>query len=112
MFAVNDLKDFVALCKQNPKVLSLPQLSFFKDWLIALGAKVPVPTSDAKESAEESEEEEEASYTKTAGGDANKEYKPQAEEVLLVLLFSFTEGESDPSCTIFCCPAVPHSADE
>ena len=28
------LKQFVQLCKANPAILNLPQLKFFKDWII------------------------------------------------------------------------------
>jgi hypothetical protein len=27
------LKQFVSLCQANPRVLNLPELSFFKSWL-------------------------------------------------------------------------------
>jgi suppressor of tumorigenicity protein 13 len=28
------LKQFVGLCQTNPDILHLPELSFFKDWLL------------------------------------------------------------------------------
>ncbi len=31
---VQQLTEFVALCKAHPNVLNLPQLSFLKEWLI------------------------------------------------------------------------------
>ena len=30
---VNQLKQFVNLCKGHPAIIHLPELSFFKDWL-------------------------------------------------------------------------------
>jgi len=35
------LKQFVSACKANPSILHVPDLKFFKDWLLALGAKLP-----------------------------------------------------------------------
>ena len=31
---VRQLVEFVSLCKANPNVLNLPELSFFKEWLV------------------------------------------------------------------------------
>uniref|UniRef100_A0A8C9T524 ST13 Hsp70 interacting protein n=1 Tax=Scleropages formosus TaxID=113540 RepID=A0A8C9T524_SCLFO len=40
---VVELKAFVQLCCDNPSVLHLPELSFFRDWLQGMGATIPPP---------------------------------------------------------------------
>ncbi|KAK3041059.1 hypothetical protein RJ639_026856 [Escallonia herrerae] len=44
---VEQLKQFVNLCKENPSLLADPSLSFFKDYLESLGAKVPSGSKSA-----------------------------------------------------------------
>lgn len=39
---INKLKIFVGFCSQNPSLLNLPQLQFFKEFVEKLGGKVPV----------------------------------------------------------------------
>ncbi|KAI5608678.1 hsc70-interacting protein, partial [Silurus asotus] len=38
---VSELKGFVQLCKENPDVLHLPEMEFFRTWLHGLGATIP-----------------------------------------------------------------------
>ncbi|KAM9434993.1 hsc70-interacting protein [Clarias gariepinus] len=38
---VAELKGFVQLCKENPGVLHLPEMEFFRTWLHGLGATIP-----------------------------------------------------------------------
>ncbi|XP_026998299.1 hsc70-interacting protein [Tachysurus fulvidraco] len=38
---VDELKAFVHLCKDNPGVLHLPEMDFFRTWLHGLGATIP-----------------------------------------------------------------------
>lgn len=38
---LNQLKHFIEQCKSNPSTLSDPSLSFFRDYLESLGAKLP-----------------------------------------------------------------------
>lgn len=38
---VNKLKFFVGFCSENPSILNLPQLEFFKTFIEKLGGKVP-----------------------------------------------------------------------
>ncbi|XP_021768404.1 FAM10 family protein At4g22670-like [Chenopodium quinoa] len=71
---VQQLKQFVDLCKSNPSILYDPSLSFFRDYIESLGAKLPTSSdkskytvddesdedvADAKPHVEEVEEEEE-----------------------------------------------------
>lgn len=35
------LKGFVTLCKGNPGVLNMPELAFYKEYLLSLGATIP-----------------------------------------------------------------------
>lgn len=39
---ISKLKLFVGFCSENPSLLNLPQLAFFKDFVEKLGGKVPV----------------------------------------------------------------------
>ncbi|XP_022759132.1 FAM10 family protein At4g22670-like isoform X2 [Durio zibethinus] len=62
---LNELKKFIDQCKSNPSILSDPSLSFFRDYLESLGAKLPSSAyghgaSDSKSKSyvvEESDEE-------------------------------------------------------
>ncbi|OMP02200.1 Heat shock chaperonin-binding protein [Corchorus capsularis] len=62
---LNELKKFIDQCKSNPSVLGDPSLSFFRDYLESLGAKIPSSAyghgaSDSKDKSfveEESDEE-------------------------------------------------------
>lgn len=52
---INKLKFFIGFCSQNPSILNLPQLDFFKAFVEKLGGKVPAgepnfacPGADAK----------------------------------------------------------------
>lgn len=38
---VNKLKFFIGFCSENPSLLNLPQLDFFKTFVEQLGGKVP-----------------------------------------------------------------------
>jgi len=53
------LQQFIILCKAMPDTLYLPELSFFKDYLHSLGAKLPpqseVPQEEASQKSEKAE---------------------------------------------------------
>lgn len=51
---INKLKLFVGFCSENPSLLNLPQLEFFKTFVEQLGGKVPAggPTFGFPESAD------------------------------------------------------------
>lgn len=38
---VSELKGFVQLCESNPGILHLPEMSFFRTWLLGMGATLP-----------------------------------------------------------------------
>ena len=82
---VNQLKQFVTLCKATPAILNIPELSFFKEWLVrwvctwlsasrrnayplpplsSLGATIPEPKVETKQ-----EEEPEISPSESDPGD-------------------------------------------
>ncbi|CAI5674619.1 unnamed protein product [Oreochromis niloticus] len=46
---VAELKGFVQLCEGNPGILHLPEMGFFRTWLLNMGATIPPPpkTSDS-----------------------------------------------------------------
>uniref|UniRef100_A0A3P9B3J2 ST13 Hsp70 interacting protein n=1 Tax=Maylandia zebra TaxID=106582 RepID=A0A3P9B3J2_9CICH len=46
---VAELKGFVQLCEANPGILHLPEMGFFRTWLLNMGATIPPPpkTSDS-----------------------------------------------------------------
>eukprot|EP00850_Spirogloea_muscicola_P003541 SM000014S00329 [mRNA] locus=s14:787480:788330:+ [translate_table: standard] len=63
---VAQLRQFVTLCQASPAVLASPNLRFFRDYLEALGAKLPAeaygsePESDAGGAAQEPRHHEHA----------------------------------------------------
>ncbi|KAM9746202.1 hsc70-interacting protein [Menidia menidia] len=38
---VAELKGFVKMCESNPEILHLPEMSFFRSWLLNMGATIP-----------------------------------------------------------------------
>ncbi|XP_071330394.1 hsc70-interacting protein [Trachinotus anak] len=40
---VAELKGFVQLCESNAEILHLPEMSFFRTWLLGMGATIPPP---------------------------------------------------------------------
>ncbi|XP_040919004.1 hsc70-interacting protein isoform X2 [Toxotes jaculatrix] len=48
---VAELKSFVQLCESNPAILHLPEMSFFRTWLLSMGAKIP-PTPKTEDSCQ------------------------------------------------------------
>lgn len=38
-----ELKGFVQMCESNPGVLHLPEMGFFRTWLLGMGATIPPP---------------------------------------------------------------------
>ncbi|XP_053324615.1 hsc70-interacting protein isoform X2 [Spea bombifrons] len=58
---LEELREFVKICQGDPGVLHRPELGFFKEWLLSIGAYLPFPeTKDfcAKAGQEESVKEE------------------------------------------------------
>ncbi|KAM4694267.1 hsc70-interacting protein-like [Discoglossus pictus] len=53
---LQELREFVRLCQASPEVLRTPELSFFTDWLLSMGASVP--SSPTKASSQETRQEE------------------------------------------------------
>ncbi|XP_011602054.1 hsc70-interacting protein-like [Takifugu rubripes] len=48
---LSELKGFVQLCETKPEMLHLPEMSFFREWLLGMGATIP-PLSKPKESCQ------------------------------------------------------------
>lgn len=44
---VSELKSFVQMCQANPGVLHIPEMSFFRTWLLSMGATIPPPPKDS-----------------------------------------------------------------
>ncbi|XP_072224676.1 hsc70-interacting protein [Leuresthes tenuis] len=44
---VAELKGFVKMCESNPDLLHLPEMSFFRTWLLNMDATIPPPTKKA-----------------------------------------------------------------
>ncbi|XP_056258134.1 hsc70-interacting protein isoform X1 [Seriola aureovittata] len=40
---VAELRSFVQMCESNPGILHLPEMSFFRTWLLGMGATIPPP---------------------------------------------------------------------
>ncbi|XP_069557460.1 hsc70-interacting protein [Brachyistius frenatus] len=40
---VTELKGFVQMCESNPAILHLPEMSFFRTWLMGMDATIPPP---------------------------------------------------------------------
>lgn len=44
---VQRLQEFVEICKSNPDVLHMPELGFYREWLLSMGAKLPEPAESS-----------------------------------------------------------------
>ncbi|XP_059203042.1 hsc70-interacting protein [Centropristis striata] len=48
---LSELKGFVQMCESSPDILHLPEMGFFRTWLLNMGATIP-PPSKTKESCQ------------------------------------------------------------
>ncbi|KAJ6658874.1 hypothetical protein lerEdw1_019510 [Lerista edwardsae] len=56
---VNELRAFVKLCKQNPALLHVEELRFFRDWVESMGGTIPpAPSNTSSERPDEAKTEE------------------------------------------------------
>lgn len=72
------LKEFVALCKEKPALLSDPQLSFFADFVRSLGGKVPEAAKE--DSSSEHHHDKEPSFP--SAGEPEEAEEPVVESDL------------------------------
>ncbi|XP_018419419.1 PREDICTED: hsc70-interacting protein isoform X2 [Nanorana parkeri] len=58
---LQELRQFVQLCKSDPAILHRPELQFFTEWLLSLGASIqpPPPNQSFKQSSQTEEIKEE-----------------------------------------------------
>ncbi|KAJ3677422.1 hypothetical protein LUZ60_003146 [Juncus effusus] len=54
---VEELRKFVAYCKSNPSSINDPSLSFFKDYLLSVGARIPTESSPKSSNTESNYED-------------------------------------------------------
>lgn len=54
---VNKLKLFIGFCSQDPSILNLPQLDFFKSFVEKLGGAVPAANKDSFSFSDQKAEE-------------------------------------------------------
>ena len=50
---IGKLKTFIELCAKNPEILHLPELSFLKNFMESLGAKIPEPPKTSEQLPED-----------------------------------------------------------
>lgn len=87
---VQELKAFVDLVKADPHVLYSPELSFFKDFLISLGADVPEPPAAAPKVESEEKEPSDSDFADPADAD-----RMSPESDLLPSIGDLAKGLSD-----------------
>jgi len=75
--AIEQLKGFVLLCRTKPEIIHKPELKFFLDFLVSMGASIPPPppASEAKP------EEEKKAKPEEPKEDAPKEETPEDAEM-------------------------------
>ena len=89
--AIEQLKGFVLLCRTKPEIIHKPELKFFLDFLVSMGASIPPPppASDAKP------EEEKKSKPAETKEEAPKEETPEVRErekhtrIILIITLTF-----------------------
>ncbi|KAG2677545.1 hypothetical protein I3760_12G102500 [Carya illinoinensis] len=74
---LNQLKQFVEQCKSDPSILNDPSLSFFRDYLLSLGAQLPPSAYEHGDSKSKSfvveESDEDVADTDVGKGNADDE---------------------------------------
>ncbi|KNA15715.1 hypothetical protein SOVF_095650 [Spinacia oleracea] len=78
---VHQLKQFVDLCKSNPSILYDPSLSFFRDYIESLGAKLPTSSSDKSKYNVEEESDEDVADAKPHVEEVEEEEEEEDEIV-------------------------------
>ncbi|XP_050267141.1 FAM10 family protein At4g22670 [Quercus robur] len=97
---LNQLKQFIEQCKSNPSLLNDPSLSFFRDYLDSLGAKIPSSADDHSDSKSRSYVVEESDEDMDAGkGNADDEADEEDEiiESDVELEGEIVEADNDPA---------------
>lgn len=81
---LNQLKQFVDMCKSNPSVLADPSLAFFRDYLESLGAEVPPSANKPGESKSKSHvvEESDEDMEETEAGHVEVEEEEEEDEII------------------------------
>eukprot|EP00262_Sarcandra_glabra_P004673 TRINITY_DN1586_c0_g1_i1.p1 TRINITY_DN1586_c0_g1~~TRINITY_DN1586_c0_g1_i1.p1 ORF type:complete len:403 (+),score=131.04 TRINITY_DN1586_c0_g1_i1:144-1352(+) len=103
---VNQLKVFIEQCKSNPSLLHDPSISFFRDYLLSLGAMIPPPghkprTRDAKsqmvdESDEDLEDDDDDDAPGATNASEEQEVEPDIVESDIELDGEIVEPDNDP----------------
>ncbi|XXG75942.1 hypothetical protein AAC387_Pa08g0405 [Persea americana] len=103
---VNQLKLFIEQCKANPSILTDPSISFFRDYLESLGAKLPPSANEPGEShqpraanpvVEESDDDmDEDIHAQGATNAAEEEEFDEIVESDIELEGEIVEADNDP----------------
>ncbi|KAK8584404.1 hypothetical protein V6N13_109801 [Hibiscus sabdariffa] len=93
---LSELKNFIKLCKSDPSLLSDPSLSFFRDYLQSLGAKIPSSSDshDAGDSKSKSYVVEESDEEMADGGEKINAEEEEEEEDEIIESDIELEGET------------------
>jgi len=87
------LKFFIGTIKADPKILHSPELQFFRDWLVSLGANIPTPPASDSPPEDKSQDK---SQDKVAEEDDDEEM-PDLEDVTQEEAKAKTEDKSEES---------------
>ena len=93
--AIEQLKGFVLLCRTKPEIIHKPELKFFLDFLVSMGASIPPPppASEAKP------EEEKKAKPEEPKEEAPKEETPEVRELPSYLYYPINSGRFYRSTT-------------
>ena len=87
--AIEQLKGFVLLCRTKPEIIHKPELKFFLDFLVSMGASIPPPppASEAKP------EEDKKAKPEEPKEEAPKEETPEVRELPATYIIPLIQGD-------------------
>ncbi|KAF7810145.1 FAM10 family protein [Senna tora] len=93
---LNQLKHFIEQCKSNPSILSDPTLSFFREYLESLGAKLPPSAYSKSGPAESDDDVEDIGDGETKVDEEEEEEEDEIIESDIELEGETVEPDNDP----------------
>uniref|UniRef100_T1INK0 Hsp70-interacting protein N-terminal domain-containing protein n=1 Tax=Strigamia maritima TaxID=126957 RepID=T1INK0_STRMM len=93
---INQLQGFIQLCQATPEVLHAPELAFFKNYLIGLGATLPAKPAEPKVEESPEKEEVKAEGENIERPEKDEEKNDEADEIIESDVEIDTEGILEP----------------
>ena len=93
--AVDQLKGFISLCKSKPEIIHNEELTFFREYLLSMGANLP-PKPEGETAGGEKKQQETPTPTPEAAKEEPAEMEVESEESDVELDMSGVIGDPNP----------------